>query len=340
MVDFDPSGVGIKGSLFGFPYQPEDADLIIIPMPWDVTVSYGAGTALGPKAILDASVQLDFELYGVERPWSYPVAMVENLLFEKDNIQSRQLAEAIIDELEQDKPVDSNQLRMVNQACQEMFLHGHDLASTWLDRGKKVAFLGGDHSTPLGLIKALSDQQSFGILQIDAHMDLRQAYEGFEFSHASIMYNAIRLERIQSITQVGIRDYCEEEVNFIKQSENPIHVFYDDQVKAGMMQGHSWHDWVEQIIATLPDRVYISFDIDGLQPFLCPNAGTPVPGGLTFEEADYLLRAVARSGKEIIGFDLSEVGPGENEWDANVGARILYRLCTYLGLSSGQLNWD
>ena len=66
MADFDPSGVGIKGSLFGFPYQPEDADLIIVPMPWDVTVSYEAGTALGPQAILDASVQLDFEFYGVE----------------------------------------------------------------------------------------------------------------------------------------------------------------------------------------------------------------------------------------------------------------------------------
>lgn len=340
MADFDPSGVGIKGSLFGFPCSPKDADLIIVPMPWDVTVSYSAGTSLGPQAILDASVQLDFELYGVEKPWSFPVAMIENDLFDRNNVQSRQLAEAIIDELEQGQSVDPNQLRIVNQACREMLLQGHGLASYWLDQGKKVAFVGGDHSTPFGLMKVLSERQEFGILQIDAHMDLRRAYEGFEYSHASIMYNAIRAEGIQSITQVGIRDFCEEEVNFIKQSEKPIHVFYDDQVKAGMMQGRTWHDWVEQIIATLPDRVYISFDIDGLQPFLCPNTGTPVPGGLTFEEADYLLRAVAKSGKEIIGFDLSEVGPSNNEWDANVGARILYRLCAYLGLSSGQLNWD
>lgn len=340
MADFDPSGVGIKGSLFGFPYQPNDADLIVVPMPWDVTVSYGAGTALGPQAILDASVQLDFELYGIHKPWTFPVAMIENRLFEKSNHQNRQLAEAIIDDLERGKPVDLNQLRIVNQACREMFLHGHGLASYWLHQGKKVAFLGGDHSTPLGLIKALSERQAFGILQIDAHMDLRKAYEGFEFSHASIMYNAIQLEGVESITQVGIRDYCEEEVNFIRQSEKPIHVFYDDQVKAGMMEGGTWKEWVDQIISTLPDRVYISFDIDGLQPFLCPNTGTPVPGGLTFEEADYLLRAVANSGKEIIGFDLSEVGPDDHEWDANVGARILYRLCAYLGLSSGQLNWD
>ncbi len=338
MPEFDPSGVGVKGSLFGFPYQPEEAELIVIPMPWDVTVSYGSGTAQGPQAILEASVQLDFELYGIREPWTYPTAAISNRVLTESNTRYRRLAKAIIDELEQGNDVAPDQLRQVNQACQEMFLLGHGMASNWLSKGKKVAFLGGDHSTPLGLLKALSEQKEFGILQIDAHMDLRKAYEGFEFSHASIMYNAIRLEGIQSITQVGIRDFCEEEVKFIERSEKSIHVFYDDQVKGDIMQGRTWHDWTQQIVATLPDKVYISFDIDGLQPFLCPNTGTPVPGGLTFEEADYLLREVVKSGKEIVGFDLSEVGPSENEWDANVGARILYRLCTYLGLSSGQLH--
>lgn len=340
MFDFDPSGVGLTGSLFGFPYSPQQADLIIVPMPWDVTVSYGAGTSMGPQAILEASTQLDFELYGIRQPWSFRSAMVNNYALEGKNTDNRNLAKTLIDELEQGKEVDPNQLKQVNAACKEMSVLGYELASSWLSQGKKVAFLGGDHSTPLGLIKALGEQQEFGILQIDAHMDLRKAYEGFEFSHASIIYNAIQVDGVQSITQVGIRDFCEEEMDFIKHSKKPVHVFYDDQIKEGMMRGQTWHEWVEQILATLPERVYISFDIDGLQPNLCPNTGTPVPGGLTFGETDYLLRAVVKSGKEIIGFDLSEVSPGENEWDANVGARVLYRLCSYLGLSSGRLRWD
>ncbi len=339
MPDFDPSGVGVRGSLFGFPYYPDDADLIIIPMPWDVTVSYGSGTSQGPQAILDASVQLDFELYGVKQPWTFSAVMVSNDEMEEKSAQSRMDARAIIDELERGNLVDADQLASVNQACVEMVECGKSLADHWLSRGKKVAFLGGDHSSPLGLIRALSSKQEFGILQIDAHMDLRKAYEGFEYSHASIMYNAIQEDGVGSITQVGIRDFSEKEIAFIEQIEKPVHVFYDDQLKAGMMQGQTWDDWVQQIVKTLPDRIYISFDIDGLQPYLCPNTGTPVPGGLTFEEADYLMRAVVRSGKEIIGFDLSEVSPGSDEWDANVGARILYRLCAYQGLSSGQLSW-
>lgn len=340
MSDFDPSGVGVKGNLFGFPYSSQEADLIIIAMPWDVTVSYGSGTSMGPQAILDASVQLDFELYGIKEPWKFPSAMINNPAIAESNSQYRSVAKSIIDQLEQGKEVDAGQLKQVNQACQEMVALGHELASNWLNQGKKVAFLGGDHSTPLGLMKALGEQQEFGILQIDAHMDLRKAYEGFEHSHASIMYNACKIKGVQSITQVGIRDFCVEELTFIEQSEKPIHVFYDDQVKAGMMKGQTWQFWVKKIVATLPERVYVSFDIDGLQPFLCPHTGTPVPGGLSFEEVDYLIRALVNSGKEIVGFDLSEVGPGENEWDANVGARILYRLSTYLGFSNGLLHQD
>lgn len=340
MSDFNPSDVGIKGSLFGFPYLPETADLIVIPMPWDVTVSYGGGTALGPKAILEASVQLDFEVYGIQEPWQYPTAMVEHDALSNQSNHFRKIAKVVIDALEAGKAPIPEELNQVNDACREMVNQGQSLANHWLKQGKQVAFLGGDHSTPLGLIRALSEKHQFGILQIDAHMDLRKAYEGFEYSHASIMCNAIREKGVSSITQVGIRDYSPEETAFILQSDKPIHVFYDDRVKAGLFRGQTWEDWVQQIVATLPNQVYVSFDIDGLQPFLCPNTGTPVPGGLTFEEADYLLRAVVKAGKTIIGFDLSEVSPGENEWDANVGARMLYRLCTYQGLSSGYLHWD
>jgi agmatinase len=180
-------------------------------------------------------------------------------------------------------------------------------------------------------MKALSEKHAFGILQIDAHMDLRKDYEGFTFSHASIMRNAIQLDGVQSIVQVGIRDYCEEEETFIRACDKPIQSFYDDNIKEGLMIGDDWTDWVHSIIALLPEKVYISFDIDGLQPGLCPGTGTPVPGGLSFEQASFLIRKVAQSGRRIIGFDLCEVAPGA--WDGNVAARMLYRLITYTGVS-------
>jgi len=135
------------------------------------------------------------------------------------------------------------------------------------------------------------------------------------------------------LTQVGIRDYSEEEKSFAE--ENGVYVFYDAMIKQKMFEGSSWQSICDQIISSLPDKVYVSLDIDGLNPSYCPNTGTPVPGGLTFDEVDYLLRKLAFSGKQIVGFDLNEVSPGHNEWDANVGARLLYRLSSYQAYTKG-----
>ena len=169
--------------------------------------------------------------------------------------------------------------------------------------------------------------KALGILQIDAHADLRNAYEGFTYSHASIMYNAIQLPSISSLTQVGIRDICDYEVSIINTNKD-IYTFYDKQLHEGTYNGKTWDTQCDEIIKTLPENVYISFDIDGLDPKLCPNTGTPVPGGLEFEQAMYLIKKVVDSGRKIISFDLCEVSPHENdnEWNANVGARVLYRL--------------
>jgi agmatinase len=192
-----------------------------------------------------------------------------------------------------------------------------------------VGIVGGEHSVPLGLIRALHEQHnSFGILHIDAHADLRCAYEGFVYSHASVMYHAGRMPGI-SLCQVGIRDYWSDEADLMGASEH-IHCFSDQELRRKLFEGTDWNKLCRQIIDRLPDKVYISFDIDGLSPDNCPHTGTPVPGGLSFREADYLLHCLALSPKRIIGFDLCEVAPGkDSEWDANVGARMLYKLCCY-----------
>jgi len=202
-----------------------------------------------------------------------------------------------------------------------------------LEKGIYVGIIGGDHSVPLGFLKALAEKHSdFGILQIDAHHDLRNSYEGFTFSHASIFNNALEIQNISKLVQVGIRDYCDEEVEKVSDEGDRISVFYDQQLKENRFCGLNWNLQCEKIIKELPEKVYISFDIDGLDPKLCPNTGTAVPGGLEFSETIFLLKKLVESGRKIIGFDLCEVG--NNEWDASVGARVLFKLCNLMGKSS------
>jgi agmatinase len=146
------------------------------------------------------------------------------------------------------------------------------------------------------------------------------------------MYNVMNSQgalRPAKLVQLGIRDFCEEEFNFIK-SRSDIKTFFDIPVKQRQLKGESWESIASDVISELPKKVYISFDIDGLDPRFCPSTGTPVIGGLSVDEVFYLFNLLAQSGRQIVGFDLNEVSTGdadEAEWDGNVGARMLYKLC-------------
>ena len=205
-----------------------------------------------------------------------------------------------------------------------------------LEAGKLVALLGGDHSTPLGYFKAIAEKHGdFGILQIDAHCDLREAYEGFTYSHASIMYNALKeIPQLTKIVQVGIRDYCEDEINFIKANQNRVVTYFDKDIKERQYEGETWKQLVDDMVSHLPGKVYFSFDIDGLDPKLCPHTGTPVQGGFETEQVFYLFNKVLQSGRQLVGFDLNEVGVSHDEWDENVGARCLLKMCNLLVASN------
>ena len=205
-------------------------------------------------------------------------------------------------------------------------------SSHFLHQSSIVGVVGGDHSSPLGLIEALSEiHHSFGILHIDAHADLRLSYEGIQYSHASIMNNALKCSGVKKLVQVAVRDVSSPEIA-LAQEDSRIVMFSDNHLKENEFQGVSWHQQCLIIVNALPEKVYISFDIDGLMPDLCPNTGTPVAGGLSYNQAVYLLHVLKRSGRQIIGFDLCEVSPGaESDWDANVGARILYKLAVLAG---------
>jgi len=343
IANFDPSGVGLKnGHFIGLPFTEEEASIVLLSVPWDVTTSFGEGTSTGPHNILDSSIQLDLHDEDVPDAWKMGIFLRHFDLFWLNlNNELRSEAQTYIDYLENGgkslDEIDFMKVRKkINAACLKLKEWVLDESTKLLESGKLVGIIGGDHSTPLGYMEALAKKYpAFGILQIDAHQDLRNAYEGFTYSHASIFHNALKIKNITQLHQVGIRDFCQEEIDLVKAEGQRVKVWTDKQIKADQFTGKTFHDTCQEILSGLPPQVYISFDIDGLSPDLCPNTGTPVPGGLRFEEACYLLNQVVESGREIIGFDLCEVAGVGNDWDGNVGARILYKLCNLMGKSAG-----
>ena len=340
---FDPNGVGVKnGNFIGLPYTYENANIILIPVPWDSTVSYRAGTSAAPANILEASTQLDLFDPHLPDAWKAGIYfMPVSEMLQQLNTETRSIASEVIDfwESGQSKQADSTvvaNLELVNSHCEIMNNWVYETTKKALTDGKLVGLIGGDHSTPLGYYKALSEVfPSFGILQIDAHQDLRNAYEGFTYSHASIFYNALQIKSLSKLVQIGIRDYCDEENELVQAAGGRVVVYHDHKIRRWVFEGTPFGALVENIIEQLPHEVYISFDIDGLDPALCPGTGTPVPGGFSYAEVIYLFTKIVDSGRRIIGFDLVEVG-GENEWDGNVGARIVYKLANLMYKSKDQ----
>jgi agmatinase len=339
LSNFDPNSVGNPdNNIFGLPFTEEDARLIILPVPWEVTVSYNAGTARAPEHVFNSSLQVDLFDPDVKDGWKqgfYMQPSDKKVLMKSDYL--RKEAELLINYISHAEVVADNKfmcksLKEINEGS--LFLNNwvFERTKALLDAGKLVGLLGGDHSTPLGFFKAIAEKHGeFGILQIDAHCDLRKAYEGFKYSHASIMYNALEeITQLSKLVQVGIRDYCEEEVDYINASNSRVVTYFDKDIKERQYEGEHWKNIVDEMINHLPEKVFISFDIDGLDPKLCPHTGTPVQGGFETEQVFYIFKRLIQSGRKFIGFDLNEVGVSQDEWDENVGARCLFKLCNLL----------
>jgi agmatinase len=336
---FDPNSPGdIHAGIYGLPFDAEEADIILVPVPWEVTTSYGHGTSKGPAAIFEASFQID--LFHREFPELWKCGIFMDEVPEALKKQSADLKKKIrkVEGSDKKDPAKAAKLmQLVNEECDIMNQWVEQRTGFWLDKGKMVGLVGGDHSTPLGFLRAQAMRhKEFGLLHIDAHLDLRIAFEGFTYSHASIIYNALPLQQISSVASVGIRDLCEEEQRVLLKEKGRVIMHHSADLRREQYEGMTWSDQVDRIIEQLPQKVHVTFDIDGLDPKLCPNTGTPVPGGFEFEEAAFLLSRVAESGRQIIGFDLVEVSPGkDNEWDANVGARMLFHLCGVMVAGAG-----
>ncbi|SFD50797.1 agmatinase [Chitinophaga sp. CF118] len=343
LSQFDPNSVSlVSNNVFGLPFCEDDAALVLLPVPWEVTVSYTHGTARGPEQIYRASLQVDLYDADVKDGWKSGFYMRhpdKQMLLRSDYL--RKEAELYLRFLTEGGNLSENEflkktLVDVNTGTKLMNEWVYGQTISLLNRGKLVGLVGGDHSTPLGFFRAIGEKKGdFGILQIDAHCDLRNGYEGFQYSHASIMYNALNeVSQLKKLVQIGVRDYCEEELDYVQNSNGKVVTFFDKDLKTRQYEGDSWCTICDDIIAALPEQVYISFDIDGLDPKLCPRTGTPVPGGFETEQLYYLFRKVIDSGRKLIGFDLNEVSTSHDEWDANVGARVLFKLCNLLVYSN------
>jgi agmatinase len=330
MVAFDPSAAAAPDSgVFGLPHDEHEAAIVLIPVPFAATVSYGGGAERGPSAILAASRQVDLYDHQFGRAYELGIHMLEpDPILSVMHEQTRDLCAPIVAR-GGSLPEDAESIGAIDAAGELVNAIAHGTAQQLFAAGKIVGVVGGDHSVPFGAIRAAAAAfPGLGVLHVDAHADLRVAYEGFRWSHASIFHNVLEeVNGVARLVQVGIRDFSEDELRTIHGSQGRIVTHFDQEWRRRQFCGVTFDALCQEVLAALPHHVWLSIDIDGLDPALCPSTGTPVPGGLSFAELAHLLGVVVASGRRVVGFDLVEVAPGAGEWDANVGARVLYKLC-------------
>ncbi len=341
---FDPDDAAKPGSgVFGLPTERGAARIVLFPAPFDATTSYGGGAARGAEAIRRASAQVDLldHQFGAAHEAGIFMEAEDEVIAELSR-EARALAAPIIARGGAGAG-DEDAVKRVDAACEHVRHRVHERTARILKEGRIPGLVGGDHSTPLGAIEAAAQsvekrsKGGLGLLQVDAHMDLREAFEGFAFSHASITHNVVmRAPGVTRVVQVGLRDCGAGERRLVEGSGGRIVAHFDYDWWRFLDAGEPFAALCRRAVEPLPENVWVTFDIDGLDPALCPQTGTPVPGGLTFNQASMLLDILARSGRRVVGFDLVEVSPGEIEereeeagdsWDAMVGARVLYKLC-------------
>lgn len=334
---FDPNGaIPDNGNYFGIPLSPEEAALVLISAPWDTTVAQRGGSSYAPDAIIEASRSVDF--FEPMAPYSYrkgiATAPVDYTIQDMSH-HLRSDAERVIkhDSGSVLSALDivsrERRLKRVNEASALVNEKIYAQSKQWLDMGKIVGLVGGDQSTAYGHIRAVAERHSkIGILHIDSSCDLREQHNGFDHSHASIMHNVLRdIEGVERIVGVGVRAFTPREWERAM-ADDRIRLFTGQMIWSKHFEGVNWSTLCDDIVAELPQNVYVSLDIDGLTIECSPHTGTQVAGGLRFPEVVYLLGRIVDSGRRIVGFDLTEVVPDmEDKTDAAIASRLLYNMC-------------
>lgn len=266
--------------------NPETAAITILPVPYDGTSTWVKGADKGPQAILKASYNLEF--YDIQtdsevfRKGIFTESAVEGLS------RPEQVAKAV-----------------------------RKRTAALLEKDKFPVILGGEHSVSIGTIEAVADRyDNLTVLQLDAHADLRDSYEGSTHNHACVM---ARAKEMAPIVQVGIRsmDICE------KANMDPERAFFAYDICDDPKR-----EWIERVVNLLTDNVYLTIDLDVFDPSIMPATGTPEPGGMGWYDVVALIRAVCRN-RNLVGFDIVELCPRENLWGSNfLAAKLLYKTLT------------
>lgn len=336
--EFNPNGaIPDNGNYFGIPLDPAEAALVLISAPWDTTKAVRAGSSYAPDAIIEASRRIDFFEPMAPYSWRKGIATAPvDYSIQDMSHRLRADAERVVkvhDDLGSttfDHLVYERRLRRVNEGSEMVNANIYAQSKRWLDEGKIVGLVGGDQSTAYGHIKAVGEKyDKIGILHIDSSLDMRPAYQGFEHSHASVMHNILRdVATVERLVAVGVRAFSPEEWKRAE-GDSRVKMFTAQEIWSRHFEGTPWATIVEEIVAELPESVYVSLDVDGLTIECSPHTGNIIAGGLRFPEVVYLLGKVVDSGRKIVGFDLTEVVPDmDDKTDAAIAARLLYNICS------------
>jgi agmatinase len=310
---------GVKKAFLGFQSKFKEADVVVLPVPYDSTATYGVGSRFGPSAIIEASTQL--ELYDIE--------LGKNI---DDELCIHTLEELLVDKGSPAITVD-----LVKKAVEEILKHE-----------KKPVVFGGEHSITSGVVEALEDvsvlqidahsdlrnsyegTKNVSVLQIHAHADLRDSYEGAKYSHACAM------RRVRDITKntvsVGIRSMCDEEAEYIKNEDMEDSIFYADDLNKNRTNGKISEEDIDEIVSQLKENVYVTVDVDAFDPSLVPGTGTPQPGGLGWYDVLAIMKSVSEK-KKVAGFDIVEVLPMPPLRTSEfIAAKLAYKMMGYFWL--------
>ncbi|MCX8112831.1 MAG: arginase family protein [Bacteroidia bacterium] len=294
----------VRREIYGRQTAWEQASLALIAVPWEGGVSFRRGTAQAPELIRRVSAHIDYH-------------RSECLALEEVGLAWEEPPVGFSSRANKDSVYESEVLPFVREKVKAA-----------LSTQKAFGIIGGDHSVPLGAHLALGTTEPYGVLHIDAHADLRASYDGMVYSHATILYHLSQLPFIERIVAVGIRDWAREEAEYARALYPRLVVYEMRRLAQSLFRGRPFTETVSEIVSLLPSRVYVSVDIDALDVGYTPHTGTPVPGGLRYEELFFILEAIPRSGRTLIGFDVCETGGAE--LDAVVAAHLIYRICGIL----------
>lgn len=269
----------------------ENSRVVILPVPYEKTVTFGKGTSKGPGSIIYASTSV--ELYDDElgrEPYETGIHTLPEIKCDAE-------------------PEDM--VGLVQAECKRL-----------LEQDKFIIMLGGEHSVTLGAVRAHRQAgREYSVLNIDAHCDLRDSYEGTPYNHACVMRRA--LDEGCNLVECGIRSYSAEEAEFIKTREDIKIIHARDIVESDNK------NWIDEAVSSLLPDVYISFDVDSLDPSVMPSTGTPEPGGLSWYDATALLRQTFEN-RNVIGMDIVELAPIAGLLGPDVlAAKIAYKAVGY-----------